>query len=63
MDEIGKAALTMTPCEICAMLDERRCYRPSEDAYGCGIYAEIIFAQWDATCKLIRERTGKQKKK
>ena len=61
MDEIGKAALTMTPCEICAMLDEKRCYRPTEDAYGCGIYAEIICAQWDATCKLIRELTGKKK--
>ena len=61
MDEIGKAALTMTPCEVCEMLGQKRGCRPTEDAYSCGIYAEIICAQWDATCKLIRERTGKKK--
>lgn len=59
--DIKEKALLMTPCEVCAMLDEKRCYRPAEDAYGCGIYAAIICAQWDATCKLIRERTGKKK--
>ena len=51
----------MTPCEVCEMLGQKRGCRPEDDGYTCGIYAEIMFAQWDATCKIIRERTGKKK--
>ena len=61
MDEIGKAALTMTPCEICAMLGTSRSACTENSYKCCGTYTEIICAQWDATCKLIRERTGKKK--
>lgn len=43
------------------MLGQKRGCRPEDDCYTCGIYAEIMFAQWDATCRLIRERTGKKK--
>ena len=47
-----EAELLKTPCEICC--------RP-DDISGCGFNFEILFEQWDATCKLIRERTGKKK--
>lgn len=43
------------------MQGEKRCNKPQSDYYTCGIYAEIVIAQWDATCKLILERTGKKK--
>ena len=59
--DIKEKALLMTPCEVCEMLGQKRGCRPEDDCYTCGIYAEIMFAQWDATCKLIRERTGKKK--
>lgn len=59
--DIKEKALLMTPCEVCEMLGQKRGCRPEDDCYTCGIYAEIMFAQWDATCRLIRERTGKKK--
>ena len=58
--DIKEKALLMTPCEVCEMLGQKRGCRPEDDCYTCGIYAEIMFAQWDATCRLIRERTGKE---
>ena len=59
--DIKEKALLMTPCEVCEMLGQKRGCRPEDDCYTCGIYAEIMFAQWDATCKIIRERIGKKK--
>ena len=59
--DIKEKALLMTPCEVCEMLGQKHGCRPEDDSYTCGIYAEIMFAQWDATCRLIRERTGKKK--
>ena len=56
--DIKEKALLMTPCEVCEMLGQKRGCRPEDDCYTCGIYAEIMFAQWDATRRLIRERTG-----
>ena len=61
MKQIGIDVLAKTPCEICEMHGEKRCNKPQSDYYTCGIYAEIVIAQWDATCRLIRERTGKKK--
>lgn len=61
MKQIGIDVLSKTPCEICEMQGEKRCNKPQSDYYTCGIYAEIVIAQWDATCRLIRERTGKKK--
>lgn len=61
MKQLRKDVLSKTPCEICEMQGEKRCNKPQSDYYTCGIYTEIVIAQWDATCKLIRERTGKKK--
>lgn len=60
MKDIAREALLMKPCNICVMLGEKRCTRPSEDSFSCGIYAEIVCAQWNATCKLIRAHTDKK---
>lgn len=59
--DIKEKALLMTPCEVCEMLEFKRSKCVENSYRRCGIYAEIMFAQWDATCKLIRERTGKKK--
>lgn len=57
---ITRKTLLLEPCKLCVMLgmDKEKC---TENSYRrCGIYAEIVCAQWDATCKLIRERTKKK---
>ena len=59
--DIKEKALLMDPCDICKMLGFKRS-KCVENSYRlCGTYAEIVCSQWDATCKLIRERTGKKK--
>jgi len=55
------ADLLKTPCEICKERGLWPDYCAPDNTYSCGFYFEILFEQWDATCKLIRERTGKKK--
>lgn len=56
--DIKEKALLMTPCE---MLEFKRSKCVENSYRRCGTYAEIICSQWDDTCRLIRERTGKKK--
>lgn len=56
-----EAELLKTPCEICRERGLWQYYCRPDDITGCGFNFEILFEQWDATCKLIRERTGKKK--
>lgn len=55
------ADLLKTPCEICRERGLRSSGCTADGQFSCGIYWETLFEQWDATCKLIRERTGKKK--
>ena len=56
-----EADLLKTPCEICRERGLWSSGCTTDDRFFCGIYWETLFEQWDATCKLIRERTGKKK--
>lgn len=56
-----EAELLKKPCEICKERGLWRSGCTTDGRFSCGIYWEILFEQWDATCKLIRERTGKKK--
>lgn len=57
---ITRKMLLPEPCKVCVMLgmDKEKCTDLSYRR--CGIYAEIVCAQWDATCKLIRAHTDKK---
>ncbi len=55
------ADLLKTPCEICRERGLCSSGCTTDGQFSCGIYWEILFEQWDATCKLIQERTGKKK--
>ena len=55
--------LIVPPCELCRRRKLWRSGCNADDSYSCGIYWDLLFEQWDATCKLIYERTGKRKKK
>lgn len=55
------ANLLKTPCEICRERGPRSSGCTTDGRFSCGIYWEILFEQWDTTCKLIRERTSKKK--
>lgn len=55
-----EADLLKTPCEICREHGLWRSSCTTDGRVSCGIYWEILFEQWDATCKLIRERTKKK---
>lgn len=59
--DIKEKALLMTPCEVCEMLEFKRSKCVENFYRHCGTYAEIVCSQWDETCKLLRERTGKKK--
>ena len=55
-----EAELLKKPCEICKERGLWRSGRTTDGRFSCGIYWEILFEPWDATCKLIRERTKKK---
>ena len=55
-----EADLLKTPCEICKERGLCSSGCTADGRFSCGIYWEILFEQWDATCKLIRERTKKK---
>lgn len=55
-----EAELLKTPCEICKERGLWKDYCRPDDISGCGFNFEILFEHWDATCKLIRERTKKK---
>lgn len=55
MDEIGKAALTMTPCEICAMLgtSRRACV---DNSYKCCLLKKLGYSTVQSFCEaMIRQ--------
>ena len=54
------ADLLKTPCEICRERGLWSSGCTTDDRFSCGIYWEILFEKWDATCRLIRERTKKK---
>lgn len=56
-----EAELLKTPCEICRERGLWSSGCTTDDRFSCGIYWETLFEQWDATCRLIRERTNKKK--
>lgn len=55
-----EANLLKTPCEICRERGLWRSGCTTDGRFSCGIYWEILFEQWDATCRLIQERTKKK---
>lgn len=55
-----EAELLKTPCEICRERGLWSSGCTTDGQFSCGIYWEILFEKWDATCKLIRERTKKK---
>lgn len=58
---MDKNALLLSPCKLCKQLYPEKAKCNMVKMGGCNVWLTIFFEQWDATCRLIRERTGKKK--
>lgn len=56
-----KKELVQPVCQVCIDRGLWKNYCKPDDHSGCGFFAKIWLEQWEETCKLIRERTGKKK--
>ena len=60
MIEIKRELLLMEPCALCRHSGHGKNGCTENSYRRCGVYAEIVCAQWDETCRLIRERAKKK---